>query len=154
MPPSKDSQLPPPAFPPAGLPAELPPQELVINENDEIPQPDLGLNLTPTARDPFAKPKSLLEAEKVVSEPKLDPSIYVDKRIEAIRRFPLVSYILVGIIFDVENPKAIVKDNDNGMHLVTTNQRIGNQEGLITKIEKGELIVEEKGKIITLKLLK
>lgn len=110
--------------------------------------------LKPTNRDPFAKPKSLIEKEVETQRPTIDPSIYIDMRIEPIRRFPLRNYVLVGIIFDVDNPKAMVRDPENNMHLLTTNQRIGNQEGLIVKIERGELVVEEKGKIVSIKLHK
>jgi Tfp pilus assembly protein PilP len=152
-----NTQIESPNQPEEPPPQAAPPQAPVsdqFNEMNEIPQPEVGLDLTPTARDPFAKPASLIKAETEVLKPVIDPSVYIDKRIEAIRRYPILNYTLVGIIFDVEHPKAIVRDPDNTMHLITTNQRIGNQEGVITKIEKGELIVEEKGKLVTIKLLK
>ena len=145
-------------------PPTVPPKS--VSPGPEVPVPDVPTEgdsnfiaaevetLKPTNRDPFAKPKSLLEKEIESTKTVIDPSVYIDMRIEPIRRFPLRNYLLVGIISDVENPKAMVKDPDNNMHLLTTNQRIGNQEGLIVKIERGELVVEEKGKIVTLKLHK
>ncbi len=134
------------------LPAELPPAVVAEDQSDFLEAEAEALR--PTNRDPFAKPQSLLEKEVESVKPIIDPSVYIDMRIEPIRRFPLRNYSLVGIIFDVENPKAMVKDLDSNMHLLTVNQRIGNQEGLIIKIERGELVVEEKGKLITIKLHK
>lgn len=137
-------ELPPlPDVPPEGPVEGI--SELVAIDED---------SLKPTNRDPFAKPKSLIDKELEREKPTIDPSVYIDMRIEAIRRYPLRNYTLVGIIFDVENPKAMVKDQENNMHLLTKNQRIGNQEGLIVKIERGELVVEEKGKLVTIKLRK
>lgn len=159
---AQNANVPPPAPPVAQPPAELPklpepppipPTEPGADLDSEIPANDFE-RLAPTARDPFAKPKSILEKEIEVSKPIIDPSVYIDTRIEAIRRYPLRNYSLVGIIFDVENPKAMVKDPDNNMHLLTITQRIGNQEGQIVKIERGELVVEEKGKLVTIKLQK
>lgn len=108
----------------------------------------------PGARDPFAKPKSLLDREAEANRPVIDPAVYIDSRIEPIRRWPLRSYRLVAIIFDVENPKAMIKDPEGTMHLVSRSQRIGNQEGVITAIERGEVKVEEKEKIVPIRLQK
>lgn len=154
-----DLPPPPPAMPAPPLPPELEAPASALSpmvEGDESSDIMAAENeaLRPTKRDPFAKPQSLLEKEIESVKPIIDPSIYIDMRIEPIRRFPIRNYVLVGIIFDVENPKAMVKDPDSNMHLLTTNQRIGNQEGLIIKIEKGELVVEEKGKLISIKLNK
>lgn len=156
LPPAATESPTPPAGEATAPPAptsEVPPEEAPVDGGSDFLNAEVE-SLRPTNRDPFAKPKSLIEKEVESVKPTLDPSVYIDMRIEAIRRFPLRNYLLVGIIFDVDNPKAMVKDPENNMHLMTTNQRIGNQEGLIVKIERGELVVEEKGKLVTLKLRK
>jgi len=145
--PSPDQQVPADANLPPPLP--MPPEM-----GNEALEAEARIPKRPGNRDPFAKPKSLLDREADATRPVIDPAVYIDARIEPIRRFPIRNYVLVGIIFDVDNPKAMVKDPDGNMHLVSKSQRIGNQEGIIQAIERGEVRVEEKGKMVSIRLLK
>ena len=90
-------------------------------------------------RDPFLPPKYIRDMLMV------KPEDIIDGRMEAIRRWPLSEYKLKGIIWDVRNPKAMIIDKTNTLHLLKKNYRIGNREGLISQINESEIIVIQKG---------
>lgn len=97
-----------------------------------------------SARDPFRLPEELIikirqkNANSNVGG--LDPSV------QAIRRYPLANYNLVGIIWDVKNPKAMFMDRDKAIHMVRVNDFIGNAKGVVVSIQSGAVTVLE-GKI-------
>ncbi len=90
-------------------------------------------------RDPFLPPKYIRDMELT------KPEDIIDKKMEAIRRWPLSEYKLKGIIWDVKNPKAMIVDKVNTLHLVKKNYRIGNREGVISEIGDSEIVVVQKG---------
>jgi Tfp pilus assembly protein PilP len=90
-------------------------------------------------RDPFNPPKYIRDMEQV------NPADIIDSKMEAIRRWPLWDYKLRGIIWDVKNPKAIIVDKMNTLHLLKKNYRLGNREGLISEINESEIVVIQKG---------
>lgn len=92
-------------------------------------------------RNPFMPPKYILDMEYV----KPEDVVYIDDRMEAIRRWPLSDYVLIGIIWDVRQPKAMIRDKNNTLHLLKKNQRVGNKDGVISQINEGEMIVLERG---------
>lgn len=97
-------------------------------------------------RDPFQKPKYIQEMEEeAVKAGNIVEEDREDSMIEAIRRWPLLDYKPIAIIWDVKNPKVMVSDRQGTMHLLRKNYRIGNKEGIITAINEGEIIVTEKG---------
>jgi Tfp pilus assembly protein PilP len=91
------------------------------------------------ARDPFSPPKYIRDMEQV------RPEDIIDQRMESIRRWPLSEYKLRGVIWDVKNPKAMIVDKVNTLHLLKKNYRIGHREGVISEINESEVIVLEKG---------
>lgn len=92
-------------------------------------------------RDPFRKPMYLLELEEVVDRPIRTEEGRIDQRMEAIRRWPLREYRLIGIIWDVQSPKAMILDPANTMHMLKRNYRIGDRDGLISAIGEGSITV-------------
>ncbi len=90
-------------------------------------------------RDPFEPPKYIRDMEQV------KPENIIDQQMEAIRRWPLAEYKLKGIIWDVKNPKAIITDKLNTLHMLKKNYRIGNLDGLISEINESEIVVIQKG---------
>lgn len=92
-------------------------------------------------RDPFRKPLYILELEEQIKKPQKTEVVTIDDRIEAIRRWPLREYKLVGIIWDVSSPKAMIVDPANTMHLLKRNYRIGNKNGIISMISEGGITV-------------
>jgi len=57
--------------------------------------------------------------------------------------YSLKQYRLVGIIWNVNNPKAMFEDPKNKVHNVKLNQRIGNKQGYVSAIREGEVVVVE-----------
>lgn len=92
-------------------------------------------------RDPFRKPLYILELEEKSLKPQKTEEIRIDDKIEAIRRWPLRDYRLVGVIWDVRNPKAMIVDPSNTMHLLKRNYRIGDKDGIISTISEGTITV-------------
>lgn len=92
-------------------------------------------------RDPFRLPEYLInkfKRAKITATPEGAP---IDDSVEPIRRWPLRSYTLIGIIWDVKNPKALIADMQRKVHLVRIHDKIGNIGGIITDIREGSIIV-------------
>ncbi len=98
-------------------------------------------DITSDEKDPFRKPKNILDLEEELKRPKRIQDNQIDEKMEAIRRWPLPQYRLIAIIWDVSNPKAMIEDPDKKKHLLKRNYRIGDQDGLITKISEGSITV-------------
>lgn len=92
-------------------------------------------------RDPFRKPLYILELEEKTLKPQKTEEVRIDDKIEAIRRWPLRDYRLVGVIWDVRSPKAMIVDPSNTMHLLKRNYRIGDKDGIISAISEGTITV-------------
>ncbi|AZZ35875.1 hypothetical protein CIK05_03360 [Bdellovibrio sp. qaytius] len=92
-------------------------------------------------RDPFRKPLYILELEEKSLKPQKTETVRIDEKIEAIRRWPIRDYRLVGVIWDVRNPKAMIVDPSNTMHLLKRNYRIGDKDGIISAISEGTITV-------------
>lgn len=92
-------------------------------------------------RDPFRKPLYILELEEKSLRPQKTEEVRIDDKIEAIRRWPIRDYRLVGVIWDVRNPKAMIVDPSNTMHLLKRNYRIGDKDGIISTISEGTITV-------------
>jgi type IV pilus assembly protein PilP len=77
-----------------------------------------------------------------------------------LQRFDLDQLKLVGIIWDVRDPKAMILDPSGKGYVVKVNERIGRNNGYIARIREGEIIVVESatgldGKLVyTTKLMK
>jgi len=106
-------------------------------------------------RDPFRKPEEMLRREEDIARPK-NPIINIDEiidsKMEAIRRWPLSEYKLIGVIWDVKNPKAMLVDKNKTKHLLKKNYRIGNKNGLVSEIGEGSITVLQEGVPIVLSL--
>ena len=106
-------------------------------------------------RDPFRLPKYLID--KLTYKPA--PVVVVDDqaiddKAEPIRRWPAKDYLLVGIIWEVKNPKGLVKDLQGRVHVVKLRDRLGNKEGIITSIREGAITITEKKVPFVLRLKK
>lgn len=98
-------------------------------------------DITSDEKDPFRKPRNLLDIEEELTRPKRIQDNQIDEKMEAIRRWPLQQYKLVAVIWDVSNPKAMIADPDGKKHLLKKSYRIGDQDGLITNINEGSITV-------------
>ncbi len=95
--------------------------------------------------DPFRKPIYLLEIEEEALRPQTIDGKFINEKVEAIRRWPLLSYHLIGIIWDVQNPKVMITDPNGKLHLLKRNYRIGDRGGIITSILEGSMTVIQDG---------
>ncbi|MCM2354464.1 MAG: pilus assembly protein PilP [Pseudobdellovibrio sp.] len=155
-----------PAAPPQGKPADIPdmPEDAAVAAPPAPPKPiapppPSRPNISPATgilfkhtksyvgelsnpdRDPFRKPLYILELEEKSLKPQKTEEIRIDDKIEAIRRWPLRDYRLVGVIWDVKSPKAMIVDPSNTMHLLKRNYRIGDKDGIISAISEGTITV-------------
>jgi len=115
-----------------------PPQDAVIDNGATAlgPMPTYvvpkdGYAYDPTGkRDPFKPFHSLTDdAKKVILEP--------------LQKWDLDRLKVVGILWEVRNPRAMVKDPDGVLHIVTKDTKIGRNEGYVAAVREGEIVVIE-----------
>jgi type IV pilus assembly protein PilP len=63
--------------------------------------------------------------------------------LEPLQRFDVDRLRVVGILWDVRVPRAMVRDPDGGVHTVIKNSKIGRNEGFVAVIREGEVVVVE-----------
>lgn len=84
-------------------------------------------------RDPFAQP---IDDRPAAQGPLHGPLLPLQK-------YEVAQIRLIGIIWDVARPKAMIKDPDGKTHIVGTNTKIGPRNGYIAVIREGEIVVVE-----------
>ena len=94
-------------------------------------------------RDPFIQP---IPDKPVDQGPIHGPLLPLQK-------YDLQQLRLVGIIWEVRKPQAMIKDPTGSTHLVGTNTRIGPRNGYIAVIREGEIVVvetqEQEGRLVS-----
>lgn len=63
--------------------------------------------------------------------------------LEPLQKFALAELKLVGIIWDVGTPKALIADPSGKSHIILENTKMGNGMGYVAAIREGEIIVVE-----------
>lgn len=63
--------------------------------------------------------------------------------LEPLQKFELDRLQIVGILWEVRTPRAMVRDPDGLVHTVVKNTRIGRNEGYVAAIREGEIVVIE-----------
>lgn len=81
-------------------------------------------------RDPF---QAYTDFRPTENQPTLSP----------LQRFDLDDLRLVGIMWDVHNPKAMFLDPDKQVHVAGRDESIGRKNGYIAVIREGEVVVVE-----------
>lgn len=84
-------------------------------------------------RDPFLP--YLSPAQRLTQAP--------DIPLEPLQRFALNQLKLVGIIWDVGTPKALIEDPSGKSHIIVENTKLGEHLGYVAAIREGEVIVVE-----------
>lgn len=94
-------------------------------------------------RDPFAPP--------VLDRPVAPGSVHGP--LLPLQRYDLTKLKLIGIIWDVKRPRAMINDPDSKVHIVGPNTKIGTRNGYIAVIREGEIVVvetvEENGRLVS-----
>ena len=84
-------------------------------------------------KDPFAQPLIDRPVEQGSAHGPLLP----------LQRFGLEQLQLVGIIWDVKRPRAMIQDPQRKIHIVGPNTKVGTKNGYIAVIREGEIVVVE-----------
>lgn len=84
-------------------------------------------------RDPFIQP--------IPDRPALPQGMHGP--LLPLQKFELGQLRLTGIIWDVANPRAMIRDPSGMMHVVGPNTKLGPRNGYIAVIREGEIVVVE-----------
>ena len=88
--------------------------------------------LNDDSRDPF-RPATL--RKKVVARPR--------ENLSPLERFELNQLKIVGIVWDLKEPRAMIEDSGGLGYTIKVGAPIGANEGLVKAIHRNEIIVEE-----------
>ena len=146
-PPPPIENLPPAAAPPT----PPPPAEAMEPEAAPMPPPQENAGATPVGgidgyvydptgrRDPF-RPYRMIRSDRSAVGPIIEP----------LQTYDIDQLSIVGILWEVRAPRALVKDSDGNLHTVVKNTKIGRNNGYVAMIREGEVVVietlEEDGK--------
>lgn len=99
-----------------------------------------GFVYDPTGkRDPFRPHKSAI---KLIPKEGALAAAAVEVA-DPLLKFDLNALEVIGILWDVKKPKAIVKDPDGNTYSVFKNSKIGRADGFVAAIRDGEIVVIE-----------
>lgn len=70
-----------------------------------------------------------------------------------LQKYDVSSLKLIGIIWDVKRPRAMISDPNGKVHIVGPNTKIGVRNGYIAVIREGEIVIvdtmEENGRLVS-----
>ncbi len=137
LPQAPDMGAPPNGFVPAGNDA-LP--SMMGDDTTPMIQPSPeGYTYDPTnRRDPF-KPYGTSQASQAPGPKEDDRPAPTDP----LQMFDVSQFRLMGIVWQVRNPKAVVRDPVGKMHLIYKDTKIGRNSGFVAAIREGEVLVVE-----------
>lgn len=136
----------PAGTPPVQKTQEVPPPpptaEMPVGDGMTAPPPQQDIlpreeySYDPTGkRDPF---KAFRTVRPVHTEASKSLEI-----LEPLQRWDLERLQVVGILWDVRTPRAMIRDPDGAVYTVTKNSKIGRSEGFVAAIREGEVVVLE-----------
>lgn len=99
-------------------------------------------------RDPF-RPYRVIRTDS----PAKTPEVSVDSLLEPLQRYDLDQLSVMGILWDVRQPRALLRDTEGRIHTVVKNTKVGRNNGYVAAIREGEVVViesvdDESGKVI------
>lgn len=99
-------------------------------------------------RDPFKPYRVIRTDTPAPSQRVASPG----DNLEPLQRLELESLSIVGILWDVRQPRALVKDVNGNLHTLVRNTKVGRNNGYVAAIREGEIVVietvEEEGRAI------
>lgn len=141
--------VPPEAPPSAGGGAPLPPpaeggiQLQVPEELSFKASNSEGFIYNPEGRDPFMAPKKN-KSEIVQPPPELKASSEIEYNPDdPLQANPLAEYRLVGIIWNVKEPKAMVQTSAGSVYVIRRKVRLGREGAVVAAIRESEIVVVE-----------
>ena len=109
------------------------PTEAVSAASDNKAEPSDGPRLAPGRRDPFRPITLNVRAVSTRRRENLSP----------LERFEIGQLKLVGVVWNVKEPTALVEDNSGLGYMVKVGMPIGSNDGRIKEVKRDSLIVEE-----------
>lgn len=155
IPPNGQAPMPPPPLPdlpPEPLPTPppmdggLPMPPVVGGEDDGAPimQIDPDYNYDPTGRrDPFKPYGTSQNTQMSVTPTNPESPEKPPAPTDPLQMYDISQFRLVGIIWQVKKPKAVVRDPVGKMHLIYRDTKIGRNNGFVASIREGEVLVVE-----------
>lgn len=165
-PPPPTNALPqsPPAVPqappqPAAAPQASPPVETQSQDPNLLQgqAPAAGTAVSPEEyvydptgrRDPF-RPYRIIRTDTVKTPV---PGTSPESLLEPLQRYDLDQLAVMGILWDVRQPRALLRDGDGRIHTIVKNTKLGRNSGYVAAIREGEVVViesidDESGKVI------
>lgn len=71
------------------------------------------------------------------------PAPLAPRELEPLEAFDLTQLKVSAIIWDVKNPRALVRDPNGGTHTLRIKTRLGRRNGFVVAIREGEIVVVE-----------
>jgi Tfp pilus assembly protein PilP len=88
--------------------------------------------LKPSTRDPFRPPTMRTKVNTRARE-----------NLSPLERFDLAQLKVVGIVWDIKEPRAMVEDSTGLGYVVKVGTPIGNNDGTVKAIRRNQIVVEE-----------
>lgn len=88
-------------------------------------------------RDPF-RPYKLIREKKAVTS-----STSATDSLEPLQRYDLEQLTIMGIMWDIRQPRALLKDSDGNLHTIVKSTKLGRSNGYVAAIREGEIVVVE-----------
>lgn len=110
-----------------------------------IPQfaSDEQYNYDPTGRrDPFKPYRIYRPSQTNTTTATTEPAKAIDES-DPLQRWELDRFAVVAIMWEVRQPKAMVKDPDGKMFMIGKSTKIGRNSGHVVAIREGEVVVVE-----------
>ncbi|WP_413575624.1 pilus assembly protein PilP [Bdellovibrio sp. HCB290] len=139
--PPTNVQTAPPAIPPPN-PGDIPQEPMQMGDAVTAPAaPSISDMLSKDSyaydpngkRDPFKPFRIIKVSRKEVPTDQLEP----------LQRWDLDRLQIIGILWDVKTPRAMIRDPDGGVFTVVKNSKMGRKDGYISAIREGEIVVIE-----------
>lgn len=100
-------------------------------------------------RDPF-RPYRIIRTDTAKTPV---PGTSPESLLEPLQRYDLDQLAVMGILWDVRQPRALLRDGDGRIHTIVKNTKLGRNSGYVAAIREGEVVViesidDESGKVI------
>lgn len=142
--PTEAAQAQPAPQPPGPPPAtELPPADMPIGDGMTAPSsmPAISAGLDGYVYDPTGKRDPFKPFKNIV--PQVTAGASGPKTLAPLQRWDLDRLQVVGILWEVNRPRAMVRDPEGAVYTVLKNSKIGRNEGVVSAIREGEIVVLE-----------
>ena len=140
------AQVPPPAAP-GSAPVEVERTQPVSNEIQQATEAvDESFDAGTAFLEPYLYDTREGRRNPFKPTPLISPGSYSNQILgpaTPLERYEVDELKLVGILWDVKNPRAMFLDPNNEVHQVTKDDRIGRRRGYVAVIREGEVVVVE-----------